>query len=80
MARGDVERRHFLAELKWTAASEYRLKHAALAKIEREAMALGKYPYFGIEFRHDGVLKNGALWIMVPAYVFETLLEDCELG
>lgn len=78
--KGDVRvGRDWLAEGKATEAGSYSVKHEELAKIAREALAVGKEPVFAVTFvTGSGLPKPLGAWVMIPEDLFEEIKQMYE--
>jgi hypothetical protein len=73
-AKGDAKGIDFLAEAKQTAGKSLSIKQAWLEKIDREAMAVNKYPILTVHFLNMNKLTPKD-WIMVPDWIFKEMYE-----
>lgn len=69
--RGDVATAGALAELKFTYAATFRVTRTLLAKIEREATAVTKWPWVEVEFRDTARRQPRVTWVLVPCWVLD---------
>ena len=73
--KGDIDLGPALVEAKSTTQESLGVKMAWLAKIAREARAVGKSPALAISFvNEDGSAAMDGEWIMIPLYKFQELL------
>ena len=71
-ADGDVSTDEFLIEAKLTEQKGYRVTHAVLEKITREAMGAGKTPLLELEFTAPDVYAGmPRRWVLVPGPVWD---------
>lgn len=75
-SKGDMELAQFLVESKATTKKSIGVEYAWLAKIETEALAVGKTPALLVQFlRPDGIDLPEGRWVMVPERVFKEFVE-----
>lgn len=73
--KGDLQNQDFLYEAKTTAKTQYTLKQEDLAKVERHAHAVDKYPVMVIELNNESFedVKTRE-WAVLPMYLLKQLL------
>lgn len=78
-AKGDIVLPEFLMEAKSTTADSLGVKFEWLAKITREALAVGKKPALSMSFvTGSGAAVDGGTWVAVPENVFKAMMEELE--
>ncbi len=70
--KGDAQSEELLIDGKATRKSSYKIDYGSLAKVLREAEAIGKVPVLAIKFLADKVKVVGEReWVLVPMSWFE---------
>ena len=72
--KGDVRTTDTIEEWKFTTHRSYALNRESLQKLMEDALAAGRAPVFGVEFR-DAMAKPNPTeqWILIPAWVYDDL-------
>jgi hypothetical protein len=78
-AKGDASGERFLAEAKQTAKQSFSIKQSWLEKIDREAMAVNKWPILTVQFLNMDKLAPKD-WVMLPDWLFKELVETYNRG
>lgn len=81
--RGDVVADRYLVEAKTTKRKSFTLTRFLLAKIEREAFAVGKKPALVVSWERQGERVNADTmatsdWAVIPLKLLEALLDETE--
>ena len=79
-AKGDVDANDFLIECKQTKNKSIRIESKWLAKISREAFAVGKDPALSIDIKGQEDEFCERDWVAIPMSVFKRLLIKDEGG
>jgi len=76
-AKGDMTLGQFLIESKSTSHNSMSVQFAWLAKIEKEALAVGKTPALTVSFLLPGGSDvPGGRWVMMPEDTFQELVNS----
>lgn len=78
-AKGDLKLNAFLVENKSTVTDSFSVSLDHLAKIQQEAITIGKNPALAVQFTMpNGEPRRYGAWVMVPEALWDQIVEATE--